>query len=115
MLIAYIHCGPTSFLQMLNCFVCCGTLKFKHSLICLMQPKSRVSPPTSPSSSDEVAIARKLAEAQERKQSLEQEKAKRLADHLEKISLAKEKKEKEHEKFSAKVLEVNRLSSLLNV
>ena len=77
-------------------------------LICLMQPKSRVSPPTSPSSSDEVAIARKLAEAQERKQSLEQEKAKRLADHLEKISLAKEKKEKEHEKFSAKVLEVSR-------
>lgn len=75
-----------------------------------MQPKSRVSPPTSPSSSDEVAIARKLAEAQERKQSLEQEKAKRLADHLEKISLAKEKKEKEHEKFSAKVLEVNGLS-----
>ena len=36
---------------------------------------------------------------------MEQEKAKKLASQLEKISLAKEKKEKEEEKFSSEVME----------
>ena len=68
--------------------------------------KSRVSPPTSPTSlNNEEAISKKLAEAEERKKSLEQERAKRLASQLERVSLAKEKKGKKEEKFTAEVME----------
>jgi len=73
----------------------------------IKKPKSRISPPTSPTSSNlsEEAIAKKLAEAEGRKQSLEQEKLQKLAANLEKISLAQEKKEKKQEQFAAEVLE----------
>jgi len=72
----------------------------------IKKPKSRISPPTSPTANlSEEAIAKKLAEAEERKQSLEQEKLQKLAANLEKISLAQEKKEKKQEKFAAEVLE----------
>merc|ERR1712198_394858 len=65
----------------------------------IKKPKSRISPPTSPTANlSEEAIAKKLAEAEERKQSLEQEKLQKLAANLEKISLAQEK-------FAAEVLE----------
>ena len=71
-----------------------------------VQPKSRLSPPTSPTgANNEESISKKLAEAEERKKVLEQEKAKKLASQLERISLAKEKKGKEEEKFSAEVME----------
>lgn len=69
----------------------------------IKKPKSRVSPPTSPSS--EQSLTKKLAEAEERKNQLEQEKLQKLTAHLEKVSLAQEKKEKEQEKFAAEVLE----------
>ena len=59
----------------------------------------------------EAGLAKKLAEAETRKLSLEQEKMQKLAANLEKVSLAQEKKEKKVEKKSAEVLEVvmNRL------
>merc|ERR1719342_832341 len=69
----------------------------------LVQPKSRVSPPTSPGG--EQNLAKKLQEAEERKAELEQDKLQKLAAKLEKITIAKEKKEKKAEEFSAKVLE----------
>ena len=76
------------------------------SLVFISKPKSRLSPPTSPTAANnEESISKKLAEAEERKKNLEQEKAKKLASQLEKISLAKEKKEKEEEKFSSEVME----------
>merc|ERR1711971_1217804 len=72
----------------------------------IKKPKSRLSPPTSPTSANnEESISKKLADAEERKKVLEQEKAKKLASQLERISLAKEKKGKEEEKFSAEVME----------
>ena len=70
-----------------------------------MQPKSRISPPTSPSSVSEAGLAKKLAEAETRKLSLEQEKAAKLAANLEKVSLAQEKREKKVEKKNAEILE----------
>jgi len=57
------------------------------------KPKSRVSPPTSPTSNQET-IAKKLQEAEERKQILEQEKLQKLSAKLEKIPSVQEKKEK---------------------
>jgi len=57
------------------------------------KPKSRVSPPTSPTSNQET-IAKKFQEAEERKQLLDQEKLQKLAAKLEKIPNAQEKKEK---------------------
>ena len=76
------------------------------SYILFVKPKSRLSPPTSPTApNNEESISKKLADAEERKKNLEQEKAKKLASQLEKISLAKEKKGKEEEKFSAEVME----------
>ena len=80
--------------------------KLLVSLVFISKPKSRLSPPTSPTAANnEESISKKLAEAEERKKNLEQEKAKKLASQLEKISLAKEKKEKEEEKFSSEVME----------
>ena len=74
--------------------------------ILFVKPKSRLSPPTSPTATNnEESISKKLADAEERKKNLEQEKAKKLASQLEKISLAKKKKGKEEEKFSAEVME----------
>jgi len=57
------------------------------------KPKSRVSPPTSPTSNQET-IAKRLQDAEERKQILEQEKLQKLAAKLEKIPNVQEKKEK---------------------
>merc|ERR1712106_44558 len=56
------------------------------------KPKSRVSPPTSPTGNQET-LAKKLQEAEERKQVLEQEKLQKLAAKLGKISNVQEKKE----------------------
>jgi len=70
----------------------------------IKKPKSRVSPPTSPAGGEQ-NLAKKLQEAEERKAGLEQEKLQKLAAKLEKINIAKEKKEKKAEEFSAKVLE----------
>jgi len=58
------------------------------------KPKSRVSPPTSPTANSQETIARKLQEAEERKQVLEQEKLQKLTAKLGKISNAQEMKEK---------------------
>jgi len=69
----------------------------------IKKPKSRVSPPTSPSG--EQNLAQKLQKAEERKAGLEQDKMQKLAAELEKISFAKKKKEKKQEEFAAKVLE----------
>ena len=81
------------------------SVKQRHNRI-NFKVKSRVSPPTSPTSlNNEEAISKKLAEAEERKKSLEQERAKRLASQLERVSLAKEKKGKKEEKFTAEVME----------
>jgi len=55
--------------------------------------KSRISPPTSPSSNQET-IAKRLQDAEERKQVIEQEKLQKLAAKLEKIPSAQVKKEK---------------------
>jgi len=57
------------------------------------KPKSRVSPPTSPSS-NQVTIAKKLQDAEERKQVLEQEKLQKLTAKLGKIPNVQEMKEK---------------------
>ena len=62
-----------------------------------------MSPPTSPAG--EQLLAKRLQEAEDRKAGLEQDKLQKLAAKLEKITIAKEKKEKKHEEFSAKVLE----------
>jgi len=69
----------------------------------IKKPRSRVSPPTSPAG--EQLLAKRLQEAEDRKAGLEQDKLQKLAAKLEKITIAKEKKEKKHEEFSAKVLE----------
>jgi len=57
------------------------------------KPKSRVSPPTSPTS-NQVTIAKKLQDAEERKQVLEQEKLQKLTAKLGKIPNVQEMKEK---------------------
>jgi len=71
----------------------------------IKKPKSRVSPTTSPTS-NEGTLARKLAEAENRRQSLGQERLSKVAAHLEKVSLVQENKEKQVEKRTAEILEV---------
>jgi len=58
------------------------------------KPRSRISPPTSPTANiTQESIVQKLKEAEERRQSLEIVKVKNLTDKLAKISVAKQKKE----------------------
>merc|ERR1711909_65169 len=76
------------------------------------KPKSRVSPPTSPTANSQETIARKLQEAEERKQVLEQEKLQKLTAKLGKISNAQEMKEKKIAEKSELVKE--KLESKLN-
>lgn len=75
------------------------------------KPKSRVSPPTSPSS-NQVTIAKKLQDAEERKQVLEQEKLQKLTAKLGKIPNVQEMKEKKIAEKSELVKE--KLESKLN-
>ena len=71
----------------------------------LFQPKSRVSPPTSPTGNQET-LAKRLQEAEERKQVLEQEKLQKLAAKLGKIPNVQEKKEKKIAEKSELIKEV---------
>merc|ERR1719228_939157 len=76
------------------------------------KPKSRVSPPTSPSS-NQVTIAKKLQDAEERKQVLEQEKLQKLTAKLGKIPNVQEMKEKKIAEKSEMAKE--KLESKLNI
>jgi len=66
----------------------------------IKKPKSRVSPPTSPTSNQET-LAKKLQEAEDRKKSLDLEKKQKISANLEKVNMAKDKREFEQEKASA--------------
>jgi len=70
------------------------------------KPKSRVSPPTSPSAPTQESIEQKLKEAEERKKIIETDRIKSLANQLAKIDLAQQKRE-ESEKAKADKIKAN--------
>merc|ERR1712013_30211 len=70
------------------------------------KPKSRVSPPTSPSAPTQESIEQKLKGAEERKKIIETDRIKSLANQLAKIDLAQQKRE-ESEKAKADKIKAN--------